>query len=294
MRIIGVDFSGAQDQKKSDTWLAQGRLEGSVLTLETCHPIIRADLTDHLAALEGPAVVGMDFPFSVPVEFVHFCHIQIPGIFPDGGEMPGLWRAAGNTDWETFEGLALDFGERPLRRGDIGVPGAKSPLRRVNPDMLPMTFQGMQMLNRLRCRYEVGGIDRPLRILPLHLAPERDSLTLLEVMPGATLRSLNLLPAHNGYKGGIRALENRQGILTTLPNQVVQLGLNLAGLPDDLTQTCRANDDALDAVVAAITAALWAEFPAGFRHPPQPDHPGYQTALLEGWLYAPRILGGNE
>lgn len=292
MRIIGVDFSGAQDEKKSATWLAQGRLEGGVITLETCHPIIRADLTAKLQVLDEPATVAMDFPFSVPVEFANYW--QRSKVLDDGWEMPNLWAAAAHLTlrWDKFKDLqsALRLEKFKREPNRIGDPSESfSPLHTTNPNMVPMTFRGMAMLHDLWGRLPHGTIWVP----PLP-EPPGYSITLLEVMPGATLRSLNLLPAYNGYKDGKDALENRRGILTTLPNQVEQLGLNLDGLPDALTQTCRANDDALDAVVAAITAAIWAEFPAAFRHPPQLGHPDYQAALLEGWLYAPRILGGNE
>ena len=290
MRIIGVDFSGAQDQKKSDTWLAQGRLEGNVLTLETCHPIIRADLTDHLAALEGPAAVGMDFPFSVPAEFAkrRLCYDK-------SWEMPDLW-AATRTKGESFKKAAKQFWKKHngqkkqqqwlLRKCDqqLFEFDPKSPLKPEktgNPAMLPMTYQGMRLLGCLwdssRVKVSVLPLPNPS---PHGLGPP---LTLLEVMPGATLQSLNLLPDHDGYKGGKDALRKRQNILTALPNQVEQLGLNLAGLPDDLTQTCRANDDALDAVVAAVTAALWC-----IGVPAKIDPADCPESLLEGWMYVPQ------
>ena len=284
MRIMGVDFSGARDEKKSATWLAQGRLEGNAFNLETCHPIIRADLTAWLRDLNEPAVVGMDFPFSVPVEFAQFCHRQIPGIFPDGGEMPGLWAAADNTEWQEFLGLREQFMVQhaylPMRMCD--PPTAYSPLQKAPINMVPMTFRGMLLLNGIFA----GQTANSVLVLPL-AAPRPGvgpyTTTLLEVMPGVTLRRLNLLPAYNGYKGGRYALENRQAILTALPNLVEQRGLNLAGLPYALTQTCRANDDALDAVVAAITAALWS-----IGVPSRIEPAECPLAPLEGWMYEPR------
>ena len=295
-KIMGVDFSGARGEKKSATWLAQGRLEGGILTLETCHPIIRADLTANLQALNEPATVAMDFPFSVPVEFANYW--QRSKVLDDGWEMPNLWAAAAHltSRWDKFKDLQAalrleKFKREPNRIGD--PPESFSPLHTTRPNMVPMTFKGMRLLHDIWASQTANSLLVPPLAMPRQGAGTHTT-TLLEVMPGATLLSLNLLPAYNGYKDSKDARENRQGILTALPNQVAQLGLNLAGLPYALTQTCRANDDALDAVVAAITAALWAEFPAGFRHPPQPGHPDYQTTLLEGWLYAPRILGGNQ
>ena len=275
MRIIGVDFSGAQYERKSATWLAQGRLEGKVLTLETCHPIIRADLTDWLRDLDEPAVVGMDFPFSVPVEFANF---WCPQIIAQNGSMPDVWATTARLRLGDFKARRRSFAGMPIRPCD--PQGSLSPL---NVRMMPMTFWGMRMLNRLWAMSEAGRTVMPVRVLPLHPDPERDSLTLLEVMPGATLGILNLLPAHKEYKGRGYVLEDRQAILTALPNLVAQLGLNLAGLPDALTQTCRANDDALDAVIAAITAALWS-----IGIPAQRDPAGCPDAELVGWMYVPQ------
>ena len=302
MRIIGVDFSGAQ-REVGKTWIARGRLGGNnTLTLENPHRISRLALTNELAGLDEPAVAAMDFPFSVPAEFANCWQEQ--DVLAAGWGMPNLW-AASDTEWAAFEATVFYFGERPRRRDerkwpvrecDKDIPIAQSPLKpEGNPTMLPMTFRGMRVLDCLwRCpavRVSVPPLPDPSP----HGSGE--PLTLLEVMPGATLRSFRL--PHTGYKDNARFTpeqreqrrETRQYILNELPQRTNPLTVNL---PGDVYVSCIGNDDALDAVVAAITAALWAEFPAGFRHPPQPDHPGYQTALLEGWLYAPRILGGNE
>ena len=42
VHILGVDFSGAQDDR--NTWLAEGFLEGNRLSLESCRPVSRHEL----------------------------------------------------------------------------------------------------------------------------------------------------------------------------------------------------------------------------------------------------------
>ena len=60
-------------------------------------------------------------------------------------------------------------------------------------------------------------------------------------------------------------------------------GVRLPGL-HSLRMGCHANDDFLDAVVAAVGAACWAQGSDRFRHP-QSDE--LALARLEGWIYVP-------
>ena len=290
MRIIGVDFSGAE-RETGKTYLAQGWLEGNNLTLASSRSVSRDQLTGILRRARGPVVAAMDFPFSVPEDFARHCHIQMPDVFPDGGEMPDLWAAVADTEWELFENIAHEFGCRPKSRGerkwpvrecDQGVTEAKSPLQhKVNPDMLPMTFQGMKMLH---CLWNARAVLVPP--LPQPSRPgKKDTITLLEVMPGAVLRSLEL--PFTRYKDGKQPLElrlgNRERILDNLPERASPLDVNL---PHYIKTVCRQSHDALDAVVAAIAAALWA-MPGTREHFISPPNPANRTVRLEGWLYTP-------
>ena len=142
--------------------------------------------------------------------------------------------------------------------------------------MVPMTFQGMGMLDKL---WASGCAVPPLE------AHDAKKPVMLEAMPGAALKALGL--PYKGYKNGRRAQELRQRILGDLSRRSQVLVHNL----EKFRARCLASHDCLDAVVAAVVAALWAREPALFRHPPvgdqgQPD----PTALMEGWLYAPVFL----
>ena len=186
MRIIGVDFSGARADR--NTWVAEGELNGNVLTIENCRPITRVDLTNELAGLSEPTVAAMDFPFSVPVEFAH--HWQ-----PNAQAMPDLWRVAADMDIAGFTNMRDGFmeGREMEPRRPCDPPESFSPLHKVRPNLVPMTFRGMQMLHTLSDLLAPGVVWVP----PL-MEPPGYSITLLEVMPGATLRSFGL--PHTGYK----------------------------------------------------------------------------------------------
>ena len=280
--ILGVDFSGAQADK--NTWVTQGDLEDGVLTLTSCRSMPRAQLADLLAALPGTAVAALDFPFSVPHGFA--AHL-----LPGAESMPALWEAVAAMKLEGFmsmrDAFVAEHGE-PLRRGDLYFPECYSCLHKVNPNMVPMTFRGMQILD--------GWWRAGCRVPPL---PEggRTGPMLLESMPGAALRAFGL--PFKGYKKGRHSIELRRKILDGLESHSGVRIRNLARFKSD----CIAGDDCLDSVVAAVTACLWARDQGLFRLPqdgpgdttrrggtPGPNENELATARLEGWLYAPVFL----
>lgn len=305
-KIMGVDFSGARDDRK--TWLADGRLDNGRLNLESCRSVQRADLAVILANLDGPTVVAMDFPFSVPAEFAKYWQREIVangGTLPVFETMPNLWAAAASTEWKTFEEIVLKFVERCKKRGeqkflarkyDKGIPEAQSPLKpKGNPTMLPMTFRGMQLLHRVwQCP-----TTNHVCVLPLSV-PCRDCYTtFLEVMPGAALKRLGIKTEK--YKGSSKASERnlekeqRLLILSQLKDARITTPIEVV-LSDSVSSSCLENrgGDALDAVVAAITAAMWHKDEERFHRPEDVADIDWETVMLEGWLYAPKTLDGNE
>ena len=142
--IIGVDFSGAKKDHK--TWFVQGRLDDGILLLESVQPIRREDLYSLMLGLSPPAVAAMDFPFGLPEGFLP--HI---GVGDDYRTMDEIWPVLAYTDWQDLKEIAAAFvkehGE-PRRVVDCHYQEAKSVLHRVNPDMLPMTYQGAHLLSR--------------------------------------------------------------------------------------------------------------------------------------------------
>ena len=285
--IVGVDFSGAKTD--TATWVTRAEMDGRRMLLLSSQSMRRAELTDLLASLPPQTVAALDFPFSVPQQFAEFW-------LPEATEMPTLWREAAGMEFQGFLALRDEFcslnGE-PMRRGDLYFPECYSCLHKFNPNMVPMTFRGMQMLHSLwnaGCR--VPPLDDSGRTGPL----------LLESMPGAVINSFGL--PHKGYKNGKRQSELRQQVLGGLEERS---GIEILNL-DDCRYQFLDNHDCLDSLVAAVAAALWARDPSLFRCPGEngettPSLARRQAspaamamteldaARLEGWIYAPYPLG---
>ena len=146
--------------------------------------------------------------------------------------------------------------------------------------MLPMTYEGIGMLQRWHQEHP----DR-WHVPPMEPTGSAEAkVTLLELMPGAFLKSVAL--PYKGYKKGRAALEKRDEILRELARAS---GVDLPNM-DHVRMACRANDDCLDAVVAAVAAAKWARHSSGFHHP---DADELADAKLEGWIYVPRDDAGS-
>lgn len=278
--IIGVDFSGHRDDR--NTWVALGECDSDgALLLDSVQPVRRDDLRAILADAATPAVAALDFPFGVPREFAEFLR--------GGGSprnMTDIWDVVAGMTGQDFVARRDDFvGARaglplrerePKRAGDlVHHRESYSPLHTVNPNMLPMTYEGIRLLQLWHAeqprRWHVPPLD------PTGAASER--VTLLELMPGAFLKSVGL--PFKGYKKGRSALEKRDEILRNLAGAS---GVDLPNL-DRVRMACRANDDCLDAVVAAVGAAAWAADQTRFHHP---DDGELADAMLEGWIYVPR------
>ena len=142
---------------------------------------IRSVTRDELLALlrEAPegAVASVDFPFSVPQPFANV-------LAGSPNDMADVWAGVADMSMEEFIALRDTFvaehGE--LRREcDLSHGEAFSVLHKANPNMLPMTLRGMQMLHRLQAPN--------VRIL-CQDPPGPAKLTVLECMPGATLKGL--------------------------------------------------------------------------------------------------------
>ena len=267
MQILGVDFSGARPD--NNTWVAQGRLDGQGLILESCGPVSRSQLSRLLEELPSEAVASLDFPFSVPQDFARFW-------MPEAKTMPDLWSAAAAMTLADFISLRDTYvaqnGE-PKRLGDTYHPESYSCLHKVNPNMVPMTFYGMKML--------AGLWPEGCEVPPLALQKMGRGV-LLEAMPGAALKAFKL--PYKGYKNGARANLLRKEILQELPRRSSIQMPNLA----EFCEQCMVSHDCLDSVVAAVIAALWSTNLDLFRHPERAGTSAPNSiAALEGWLYAP-------
>ena len=293
--IIGVDFSGAYPEN-GKTWVAQGRLsENRALLLYSVQPALREDIYQLVARIAPPAVVAMDFPFGVPAAFAIYLGADVRT-----AELPDIWRTVAVMDKAAFVAARKGFvrdnnkpeyagyvGRRvgycfccrgePKRYGDTWHrPESYSPLHKA-PNMVPMTYEGICLLSRWYQHHPQHWYVPPLDT-PAELS---DAVTLLEVMPGAFLKSIGLPRTNSGrgYKSGKQAVERREEIIAGLAEKS---GIALPNL-DSVRMDCRANDDCLDAVVAAVCAAAWERYWFGFQHPDGGTELDY--ARREGWIY---------
>ena len=287
VQIMGVDFSGAE--KTNATWVCEGSLNKGkgVLTIRKLRSLSKRreeahnELKSLLQKLPINSVVGMDFPFSVPEPFARFWR-------PDSNTMPELWNEASRTNYDRFKKVRDEFvlknGEM-LRHGDTYFGGPLSPLKTGGPNMLPMTFYGMKMLQELWQSEERRFIVPPL--------PEEDRTgpVLLETMPGVILRRLNL-PAEN-YKNKNKTNKKKpETFRQTILGGLQSLSTPIVSISEDLCNKCIENHDCLDSLVAAVGGAKWAINQSNFLHPRQDDEPSKELyfARLEGWLYAPNPI----
>ena len=275
--IIGIDFSGAKQER--GTWVAHGRLtRDGTLVFEGANMIRRKDVVNLLIAVSTPAIAAIDFPFCVPQEFAELLNTG-----DDLKAMPDVWRIIDGMSLEDFyaarDAFVRHFGAEPKRAGDAAhFKESFSPLHKVNPNMLPMTYWGIRMLHGLYSNDPSRWIVPPMEASGSQAA----TVTLLETMPGAFLRSIGSI--YKGYKKPKSAElrdERRNAILDH-----VQLSAGIA-LPNlsELREECIRNDDCLDSVVAAVAAACWARNPDRFRHPAGDE---IALAKLEGWIYVPQ------
>lgn len=279
--IIGVDFSGADEKRNVNTWITRGSLTSSgKLTLNAVHPIRREDLHDLLLDVPTPAVVALDFPFSLPSAFLDQLRIRT-------NTMNGVRHRIAKMPRDQYERECKCLGTHPKRTGDKCYGVSMSAL---NTRLVPMTYHGIKMLHRLITAQAARWWIPPRDIGP---APV-DKTVLLEVMPGALLWAIGLDYATvKGYKGATGALETRERVINRL-SEYAEAALGIQPL-SDLRLGFRANDDFLDAVVAFVAAALWAKDDNLFHRPEDHEDPAVlETARLEGWIYAPNPpRGGN-
>ena len=284
--IIGVDYSGAKEYNRNiKTWIARGRLtdgNGALWLNNTPRPIRREELYKLLVDVKPPAVAAMDFPFGLPAQFI--AHIA------DGENLPStmdaVWNIVSAMDRDRFIEICTIFvanRRAPNRTWDAQhFSESSSPLKRANPDMRPMTYEGIRLLWRLHQECLQRWYVPPLE----PTAPDGETVTLLEVMPGAALNAVGL--PYRGYKNntGLNALDNLKNRKYIIDNLSENFGIALPDLPQ-YRDLFIFNDDALDAYIASIVAALWQKDKTAFHRPEDHAPAVLADARYEGCIYAP-------
>lgn len=279
--IAGVDFSGAKDVP-NQTWLAVGRLDGMGLEVVELRQTGSHRLAAELAASAQLKAVGLDVPFSLPADFLRFCAEKA------AREPFQSWQEVVEhlvfVTFDDFVALAGEFGKESKRLTDQQYRSiAKSPMHRGNPSMVQMTYQAMRLL---------AGLDpAKFAVLPFQDVGG-NRCAVLEVFPRATLWSLNM--PDSGYKGKEKKdREKAEALRKDLLAQLLLLREKKGAICKDyprltvgksLQHVAVESPDALDALIACYTTAIWAAAPGLFADPFSVDN---EDVLLEGWIYAP-------
>lgn len=278
--IFGVDYSGAS-AVPNNTWLATGRMSSLGFEIVDVKKVGSHGLKDELIKHKG-AAVGIDSPFSLPVEFLHYMarkEQKMP--YQSFQEMAEALFHLGQAG---FIELAKEFKREPKRVTDKWSGSlAISPLHRGNPSMVQMTYQCIQLLAMLP----------PDRFYTLPFQDKIDGgCAVIEVYPRDTLRFFQL--KETGYKSNVKKDEPQ---VTSLRHEIIrsllaikeERGLTYRNVPklnmnkNSLTSVIN-SDHALDAVIACYTTAMFLEAKEFFVDPFSLDD---LDILLEGWIYRP-------
>ena len=243
-RVLGVDFSGANDAGRK-IWIAEcKRGRGNRLTLIDLRPAAElpgggvdpraaiAALAAHIVREPG-TIAGCDFPFTLPLAVIDRPSWEaFVADFADRFADPDAFRA-----W-----VLRRAGGRELRRAADRM--AKTPFNSYNLRIYRQTWWGIAHL--LGPLLHAGhAIVRPYQPIPAKPHP-----IVIEACPASSLKSIGFYPAYKGRSGAHRL--ERKAVLRKLiasgflepPNAGIQRILldNVGG-------------DALDAVIAAVATA---------------------------------------
>jgi len=244
LHILGVDFSGAKHAGKK-IWIAIGKRNPSGLTINKCVRVSDmergAKTTDAAMCALGqcvlrhsPCVVGFDFPFSLPAEF-----IREPNWI---AFLRNFAQTHTNADSFRSHCAAMANGHERKRKTDTAQ---RTPFSPYNLRLFKQTYYGVRDV--LRPLVLEHGCSAP------PMAPAKQPLgnttILLEVCPASTLRAEGL---DRPYK-----MKNAEGLdaRCQLFEALLRRKLVSAASPD-VRNVCvqDSEGDALDSVIAAAAA----------------------------------------
>ncbi|GAA4284166.1 DUF429 domain-containing protein [Brevibacterium daeguense] len=205
---------------------------------------VGADDDDVVEAISTADKAGVDVPMGWPDRFVQLIQAHARGAVAAPASTGPEWR----------RGLAMRVTDRMVHRATGLTPLSVSTDRIAHPAM------------------RWAGIEARLRDIGVDVARD-GSGAVCEVYPAAALRRWSL--PHRGYKGAKNAGE-RSALVVALSEKLARLEWN--GHRD----LCVADDNALDAVLAALVAR---EVSHGRGEPPPEELRG--TARREGWIWLP-------
>jgi len=266
--LFGCDFSSAPTTRKPIV-IAQGALDGDVVSLEQLHTFATLDAWGEWLASLPAWVGGFDFPFGLPRALVE--QLGWPSEWPASmAHYAGLSRAEIRAEFAAFC-AARPAGEKFAHRATDGPARSSPSMKWVNPPVAFMLHAGVPRLLAAGAR------------LPAHDALTDTGATriALEAYPGLLARELI---GRRSYKADDRARQTlerraaRADLLDALRTPgSARLGIRLAlEAPQRSALLEDAQGDRLDAVLCLVQTA-WASVRPGWGLPTGVDP-------LEGWI----------
>lgn len=270
MRILGLDFTSSWSSSAKANHLVESVLDGHELHF---HNVRRLESPSKLAMVlseEGPWVLGLDFPFGLPEEFVDAQRWGREWA-SYAAQATALSYAGFRRVIESFRASREEGRKQPGRRVDK-LARSQSPLTTVRTPVASMFHAGVRWL-----------LDAPCDVLPFRSAGK--TAVVVEAYPALITRQL---VSGNRYKDGDR-VQTRE-VRDTLLRRIKRGDLTVAygfevQLPHDLERYCLDDDhgDVLDSVLCAVQAAwtytqrdhAWG-IPQGFER--------------EGWITDPSLV----
>lgn len=261
-------------------WVAVGCLDSLGIELVALEEIPQHQLGSTLTAFQ-PAVIGMSFPFSLPIGFIEFWCERIHADLPHTWQ--GVVQMVITTTYERLAALAGEYGQQPPRLTDERFKKIlQSPLYTGGPNLLRGTFQGMRILAALN--------PAKFSILPFDNAADRTAV--IETTSRPTLHSLGFASAPYrsvAKKEPEKIAQNRHELLTDLISFRERRGRESAILPrlsihNKFAFALKSSPDAIDSLISMYTSLLWARESNFFDDPFAGDD---TRVLLEGWSYVP-------
>ncbi|MEJ8820785.1 DUF429 domain-containing protein [Variovorax humicola] len=266
--LFGCDFSSAPTTRKPIV-IAQGALDGDVVSLEQLHTFATLDAWGEWLASLPAWVGGFDFPFGLPRALVE--QLGWPSEWPASmAHYAGLSRAEIRAEFAAFC-AARPAGEKFAHRATDGPARSSPSMKWVNPPVALMLHAGVPRLLAAGAR------------LPAHdaLTDTEATRIALEAYPGLLARELI---GRRSYKADDRARQTlerraaRADLLDALRTPgSARLGIRLAlEAPQRSALLEDAQGDRLDAVLCLVQTA-WASVRPGWGLPTGVDP-------LEGWI----------
>lgn len=256
--ILGVDFSGAKNAGES-IWLASGELDQGRLKISTTWSPAGKGKRSRPAALEciqGVVadgrydVVGFDFPFGLPREVVD------------------------TEDWASFLSSFDEFVDEPkedespveaFRRSCLEAADQEYLKRATDEERGGQCPYGVRVASQTY--YGISEVLKPLiengvSVMPMMENESRDT-AIVEVYPARTLAE-HFDESSSGYKGtSEQAIERRRRILESIESAKPPISFDSEKEGNQSREYALCSDDALDAILAAVSASNFLREPAG-------------------------------